>query len=90
MIDFNNVRKSGLRQRGELDKLFGVSYPMVNRYLTGQSFPRGENRRLINVAVKVIDTLVAQGKLPLPSDRDAEARSKAVDKISAFIQTKLH
>lgn len=87
-IDFEVARKSGLRQRGELDKVFGVSYPMVNRYLTGKSFPRGKQRRLISEAINVLSSLIEKGTLPFKEDRTEESRATAVEKISAYVAAK--
>ena len=85
LIDFDVVKKSGLRQRTELEELFGVTYAMVNRYMSGKSFPRGDNRRLISKTVHVIEGLLSKGQLPFSEDKDTESRLRAVKKIRAFV-----
>jgi len=81
---FAVAKKSELRQRGELDQIFGVSYPMVNAYMTGRSLPTRSKKR-VDVALKVIDALLDQGKLPFPEDKDKESRANAVAKIAAHV-----
>jgi hypothetical protein len=81
------VKKSGLKTQGELDALFGVSRLMVVKYMSGQSFPRGKNLVRINKTLTVLENLLDTGKLPLSPDKDKEARTKAVEKIRAFVET---
>jgi len=88
MIDFSIAVQSRLRQKGELDVLFGVSYPMTNAYLNGKSYPRGANRAHIDFTMQILKALIDTGKLPLSPDRDAEQRAKAVLKIKDYIETK--
>ena len=85
-MDFDIAKRTQLRQKGELDQLFGVSYPMTNAYLSGKSYPRGANRTHISLALTVLDGLLKNGKLPLPEDKPPESRLKVVEKIKAFIQ----
>jgi hypothetical protein len=85
-MNFEIVKQTKLRQKGELETLFAVSRPMVCHYLSGKSIPRGKNRSHIQTALTVLDKLVQQGKLPLPEDRDADQRMKAVEKILAHVK----
>jgi len=85
MIDFEVAKRSGLRQKGELDVLFGVSYPMTNAYLSGKSYPRGANRAHIDLTLQVLARLIEKGSLPLAEGKDMEGRAKAVEKIRGCI-----
>tara|TARA_R110000868_G_C10956626_1_gene768119 strand:- start:4721 stop:4987 length:267 start_codon:yes stop_codon:yes gene_type:complete len=87
-MDFSIAKRSGLRQKGELDSLFGVSYPMINAYLNGKSYPRGANRIHIERALVVLQELITTGKLPFSEDKSSEARLKAVEKMKAIISAK--
>jgi hypothetical protein len=84
---FAAARKTELRQRGELDKIFGVTYPMVNAYMTGKSLPTRSKKR-IDTALAVFNTLVEQGKLPFPEGKDKDSRANAVEKIAAHVAAK--
>lgn len=85
MIDFSVARKTQLRQKGELDAIFGVTFPMVNAYLQGKSYPRGANRTRITTILNVFTQLLESGKLPLPKEKSPEARVAAVNKIKEYI-----
>ena len=85
MLNFEVAKRSGLRQKGELDILFEVSYPMINAYLGGKSYPRGPNRTHISIALDVLNALIDKGKLPLAEGKDTEGRAKAVKKIRECI-----
>lgn len=85
MIDFEIAKRSGLRQKGELDKLFRVSYPMVNAYLSGKSYPRGVNRVRIATVLDVLGKLCDSGKLPLAEGADQANRETAVTKIESCV-----
>lgn len=84
-LDFTVAKESGLRQRGELDVLFGVTYPMVNRYLKGKAYPRGKNREHIARVLGTVKALMDKGSLPFTDDKDKEYRTKAVAKIADFL-----
>ena len=86
MIDFAVAKRTKLRQKGELDFLFNVSYAMTNAYLSDRSYPRGKNRKHIMGVVSVLLNLLRAGKLPLAESKDFEARKKAVEKINDFIK----
>ena len=86
MIDFEVAKRTQLRQKGELDVLFGVSYPMTNAYLNGKSYPRGANRERIDLTVQVLTKLLTSGKLPLPEDKSPESRAKALVKIREVVE----
>ena len=90
MIDFTVAKRTQLRQKGELDRLFGVSYPMTNAYLKGKSYPRGKNRVHIAVTLDVLAELLKSGKLPLSEEKGIEARAKAVTKIHDFVKARKH
>lgn len=85
MFDFEVVKKTKLKQKGELERLFGVSRPMVNRYMTGKSLPRGKNRAHTRTALNVLSKLLEAGKLPLSEDKDSAARAAAVEKIYSHV-----
>lgn len=85
MIDFKIAKRSGLRQKGELDRLFKVSYPMVNAYLSGKSYPRGANRIRVALVLDVLARLCADNKLPLAEGSDQLARDTAVNKIEGCV-----
>lgn len=85
MIDFSVAKKTQLRQKGELDVIFGVTFPMVNAYLQGKSYPRGANRTHIATVLQVLNKLLESGKLPLAEDKSSEARTAAVNKIKEYI-----
>ena len=85
MLDFQVVKRAGLRQAGELDLLFGVSRAMVGKYLAGISWPRGANRLRAAKVVEVLSALLAENKLPISADKDAEFRRLAVLNIRAII-----
>ena len=87
-MDFSIAKRSGLRQKGELDSLFGVSYPMINAYLNGKSYPRGANRIRIERALTVLQGLITAEKLPFSEDKSSEARMKAIDKMKAIVSAK--
>jgi len=80
------VKKTGLKTKGELDTLFGVSRLMVIKYMTGKSMPRGSNRARIAKTLQVLNSLVDKGKLPLAPDKDTDARQKAVAKIKDYVE----
>lgn len=86
-MDFNIVKLTKLRQKGELETLFEVSRPMVHNYLSGKSIPRGKNRTHIQSTINVLAKLLEAGKLPLSDDRDSESRMKAVEKILAHVKS---
>lgn len=86
MIDFSVAKRTQLRQKGELDRLFGVSYPMTNAYLKGKSYPRGANRKHIDLTLTVLAKLLEAGKLPLSEGKSPESRAKAVAKLEEFIK----
>lgn len=90
MLDFTPAKNSGLRPGGELDKIFGVTRVMVYKYLSGECIPRKPNYTRIVKALEVLGGLVEAQKLPLPGDKTAEQRAKAVDKIRDYIEQKLH
>lgn len=86
-IDFSVLKRTGLRQGGELDKLFGVTRVTVHAYFHGRTQPKGNQRAHAAMVVKVLETLLEKQKLPLPPEKDADARILAVRKISAYIKT---
>jgi hypothetical protein len=88
MISFPTelVKQTGLKTKGELDSLFGVSRLMVIKYMNGKSMPRGGNLVRISKTLKVLNDLVDKGKLPLPAYKDAEARKRAVIKIKDYVE----
>lgn len=89
MIDFNVAKKTQLRQKGELDLIFGVTYAMVNAYLGNRAFPRGKNRTRASVAVGVLNALLEQGKLPFAGDKTPESRAASVLKIKQHVDNRL-
>jgi predicted transcriptional regulator len=82
MLDFNVVKKTKLRQKGELDRLFGVSRIMVNRYLSGESLPRGANRKHISKTIDVMAELLEAGTLPIDEKTDENVRAQILAEIS--------
>ena len=85
MLDFNIVRKTNLRQKGELDRLFGVSRTMVNRYMSGESLPRGPNRKHISKTISVMSELLEAGTLPMDAKTDDSVRQAILAEISAQV-----
>ena len=83
MLDFSIVKRTNLRQKGELDRLFGVSRIMVNRYLSGESLPRGANRKHISKTISVMSELLDAGTLPMDSTADDSVRQAVLAEISA-------
>jgi len=66
----------------------GVSRIMVIRYIHHGAKPQGNNSRRITAALKLLDSLAAQGKLPLPEGSTKERRHKAVQKIKAHLDAR--
>ena len=62
---------------------------MVMSYMAGKAQPRAPNSHRIQEAVRVLNNLVATGKLPLPEGKTQEQRGKAVDKIVEYVNSKL-
>ena len=89
VIDFSVLKESGLRKKGELELVLGTTRVMVHRYMDGESFPRGVNRRRAALACKAISNLINKGSLPLPDTKTKEERQAAVDKIAAWVSSKL-
>lgn len=86
----DTLKKSGLRIKGELDDLLGVSFVMVHKYLNG-AVPRTESRRrLISTTLETLNALIEKGTLPFSEDKDADYRKRAVAKIKEHVQSKLH
>lgn len=88
-LDFSVLTKSGLRQKNELQQLFGASRLTVHGYVHGKGKPRGDNAARAAVVLKVLQALVEKGKLPLAATKTAEQRKEAVDKILAVVNDTL-
>ena len=85
MLDFKIVARTKLRQKGELDHLFGVSRTMVNRYMSGESLPRGPNRKRISKTISVMSELLEAGTLPVDEKTDDDVRKAILAEISAQV-----
>jgi transcriptional regulator with XRE-family HTH domain len=83
MLDFRIVKRTNLKQKGELDRLFGVSRIMVSRYMSGESLPRGANRKHISKAIDVLAEYLDNGKLPISLDADDDQRKALLEEIQA-------
>ena len=58
---------------------------MTNAYLSGKSYPRGANRVHIDLALKVLASLLEKGKLPMAEGKDTADRAKVVERIKDCI-----
>ena len=87
MIDFAIARRAALTQKRELERLFKVSYPMVNAYMKDKSYPRGARRVYIEKVLAHVSKLLAEGTLPFSADMDSEDRLKAIDEIVTTVTT---
>jgi len=89
-MNFAIVPRTGLRQKGELETLFGVTRPMVNQYLAGRCLPRGYRAERIQSVLAILASLVERGKLPFPASVDNEAKRKlAATKLAIYVESKL-
>lgn len=86
MTELITLRRTGLKQRKELERVLGVSFPTVNGYINGKSYPRGANRRFILNTVKVLNELVDRRKLPLPLEYDEERRAQWVERLAIYVR----
>jgi hypothetical protein len=89
-MDFSKLAATGLRQKGELEALFNVSRPMVNRYLRNHTAPRGMRADRIESVMAILAVLVERGKLPFPASVDNEVKRRAAaEKLLAYVESKL-
>jgi len=91
-MDFTPITKAGLSYV-EAAEILGVSKVMVFKYLKKGVTPRRECEKRVRVALKVLERLVEQNKLPRPdlikcstahSIRDARAQMVAT--IRVFVE----
>lgn len=88
MYDFSILDKTGLRKKGELDKLFGVSRITVYGYVAGQKPSKRREKRVTEV-LKVLGALVTRGQLPFADDKPVAARKQAIEKILSHVETRI-
>ena len=88
-IDFSILKESGLRKKDELEHIFCTTRAMIHRSMDGDSFPRGKNRQRAALACKAISNLIEKGSLPFPEGKTKEERQVAVDRIAAWVSSKL-
>lgn len=88
MYDFSTLKKSGLKIKGELDALLGVSRITIYGYLDKQ-IPSAQRAPRVTETLKVLDALIQKGQLPLSKDRTRDDRKKAVEKIRAHVDARL-
>lgn len=85
MHDFTILKKTGLKQSGELDRIFNVSRITINKYWHHDGvkplFVRDSRRKRVERALKLLTILVERGTLPLDKGVSDEERHTFVDKI---------
>jgi predicted transcriptional regulator len=91
MKNLDVLRKSGLRVRGELDVLLGVSRISVHNYLRGSTTPGVHTAPRIEKVINALSKVIDSGKLPFTPEiiADAERRAAAFSKLRAYVEAQI-
>ena len=84
-MNIEAILASGLRLKGDLESIIGVSRVSLYNYRKGINAPNARHKSKLEKLEKAVAVLVAKGVLP---PKDKEARKKIVEKLREHVGTR--